>query len=200
MFLKTFKSVRNSLSVKEVKFEEISFTDVATSARTIDTSVAHNYNPANSVKTLILNTKTGHQAIILRGSDTIDQIKLKQIVGKWSVLSSDLLRELLGFEPGTLCPLDIDIPLVIDKRVVDLPIWTIGAGDNQKGFNITVEEALKHLSRYNILDISKNIETGKINMNQNDNDLLSRRVANILPSKDGLEKLISGKKIRLYQL
>lgn len=31
------------------------------------------------------------------------------------------------------------------------------------------------------------------------NDLLTRRVAKILPSKDRLEKLIAGKKIRLYQ-
>jgi tyrosyl-tRNA synthetase len=33
----------------------------------------------------------------------------------------------------------------------------------------------------------------------NNNDLLTRRVAKILPDKAGLEKLISGKKIRLYQ-
>ncbi len=31
------------------------------------------------------------------------------------------------------------------------------------------------------------------------NDLLTRRVAKILPTKEGLEKLIAGKKIRLYQ-
>ena len=31
------------------------------------------------------------------------------------------------------------------------------------------------------------------------NDLLTRRVAKILPSKEGLEKLLAGKKIRLYQ-
>ena len=37
-------------------------------------------------------------------------------------------------------------------------------------------------------------------MTNTDNpDLLTRRVANILPTKAGLEKLISGKKIRLYQ-
>lgn len=35
-------------------------------------------------------------------------------------------------------------------------------------------------------------------MNEN-NELLTRRVAKILPTKEGLEKLISGKKIRLYQ-
>ncbi len=35
-------------------------------------------------------------------------------------------------------------------------------------------------------------------MNTN-TDLLTRRVAKILPSKEGLEKLIAGKKIRLYQ-
>jgi tyrosyl-tRNA synthetase len=33
----------------------------------------------------------------------------------------------------------------------------------------------------------------------NNNDLLTRRVAKILPSREGLEKLITGKKIRLYQ-
>ncbi len=34
---------------------------------------------------------------------------------------------------------------------------------------------------------------------QNNSDLLTRRVTKILPTKEGLEKLIAGKKIRLYQ-
>ena len=34
---------------------------------------------------------------------------------------------------------------------------------------------------------------------KNNTDVLNRRVAKILPSKEGLEKLIDGKKIRLYQ-
>src|SRR3989344_9659064 len=34
---------------------------------------------------------------------------------------------------------------------------------------------------------------------KNNTDLLTRRVAKILPTKEGLEKLITGKKISLYQ-
>ncbi len=36
-------------------------------------------------------------------------------------------------------------------------------------------------------------------MDNSNNELLTRRVAKILPSKEGLEKLMAGKKIRLYQ-
>ncbi|PJE63552.1 tyrosine--tRNA ligase, partial [Candidatus Roizmanbacteria bacterium CG10_big_fil_rev_8_21_14_0_10_45_7] len=36
-------------------------------------------------------------------------------------------------------------------------------------------------------------------MKTNNSDLLTRRVSKVLPDKAGLEKLIAGKKIRLYQ-
>lgn len=199
MIMNTFEVIKKSLLKRKVVFEEITFTDIVQAARTNDTSIDHNYHPENGVKTLIIKTKTDLQAVILQGSDSIDQTKLKVLVGKWSVANSDALANQLGFLPGEVCPLVINIPILIDKKVLELTTWSIGAGDNQKGLNVTTDEALKHISSYTIVEVRKTGENNTEHMNSNNSELLTRRVDHILPSKEGLEKLIAGKKIRLYQ-
>lgn len=148
--MKTFESIKANLETKGVKFEVVAFTDMAISARTEDTSLDHNYSPSNSIKTLIISTNDGNKAVILRGSDRIDQPKLKAIVGKWRVVDSDTLQNELEYVPGTICPLDLDMSIVIDQSALDLKIWSMGAGANDKGFNVEVQEAIKHLSGYKV--------------------------------------------------
>ncbi|KKQ92249.1 MAG: hypothetical protein UT17_C0003G0272 [Candidatus Woesebacteria bacterium GW2011_GWB1_39_10] len=148
--MKTFESIKTNLETKGVKFEVVTFIDTAVSARTEDTSLEHNYNPNNSIKTLVISTNDGYKGIILKGSDRIDQPKLKAIVGKWRVVDSDTLQKELAYVPGTICPLDLDMPIIIDKSALDLKIWSMGAGANNKGFNIEVTEVLKHLSEHKI--------------------------------------------------
>ena len=148
--MKTFETIKNNLETKGVKFETVTFTDVAVSARTEDASVDHNYNPSNSIKTLIISTNEGHKAIVLRGSDRIDQPKLKSIVGKWRVVDSDTLQKELEYIPGTICPLDLEMPIIIDQSALDLKAWSMGAGANDRGFNVEVIEAVKHLANYKV--------------------------------------------------
>ena len=57
----------------------------------------------------------GNKGVILKGSDRIDQPRLKAIVGKWRVVDSDTLEKELEFVTGTICPLDLNIPIIIDK-------------------------------------------------------------------------------------
>ncbi|MEI6690605.1 MAG: YbaK/EbsC family protein [bacterium] len=143
--MKSFDSIKQRLDVNGVKYEVVTFTDTAISARIEDTSLDHNYDPNNSIKTLIISTHDGYKGIILRGSDRIDQPKLKALVGKWRVVDGETLQKELEYIPGTICPLDLDMPIVIEQSALELKTWSMGAGANDKGFNVEVNEAIEHL-------------------------------------------------------
>src|SRR5205807_1069947 len=84
--MKDFKTIKNELELKGIDFEVVEFTDTAISARLTDTSKNKNFNPDNSIKTLLVNTGSGMKAVILKCDDLIDQTKLKKVVGKWTVV------------------------------------------------------------------------------------------------------------------
>lgn len=151
--MKTFESVKSTLIKKNIPFEIVSFTDIAVSARTSDTSIDHNYNPENSIKTLVVSTKEGQKAVILRGNDRIDQAKLKAIVGKWSVVNQIELENTLGYIAGTICPLDLDLPILVDESAKNLLTWSMGAGANDKGFNVQSDIAINNLSNCKIINV-----------------------------------------------
>ena len=75
--MKTFELIRQKLINQKIPFEEISFTVEAISARKTDSSVNNNYNPDNAIKTLIILTKEGYKALILKGNDRVDEEKIR---------------------------------------------------------------------------------------------------------------------------
>lgn len=155
--MKTFDSIKTNLESKGIKFEEVTFTDIAISARTSDTSVDHNYNPEKSIKTLVISTKDGLMGVILKGSDRIDQPKLKAIVGKWNVVDGETLQKRLGYIPGTICPLDLDLPILVDEAANTLDIWSMGAGANDKGFNVETTVAINNLKDCKIVSVRQDL-------------------------------------------
>lgn len=150
-----FDDVIKILDTKRVKYEVVVFTDVSISARTTDTSKNHNYDPANSIKTLIISTKDDYKAVIARGRDKIDQPKLKAIVGKWRVVDAGTLQNKLGYVPGTINPLVLGIPVLIDTDASEMKLWSMGAGANDRGVNVEVKEAFKHLDKLQIISIKQ---------------------------------------------
>jgi prolyl-tRNA editing enzyme YbaK/EbsC (Cys-tRNA(Pro) deacylase) len=152
--MKSFESVVQKLLFKGMSFEKIVFTDTAISARISDTSVDKNYDPNKAIKTLIISVKDYFKAVILRGSDRVDQVKLKALVGKWSVVDAETLAEKFKYLPGTICPLDLDLPILIDEKAMELDVWNMGAGALDKGISVNVQEALKYLEKYEIVSIA----------------------------------------------
>lgn len=204
-YMKTFTSICDGLIKRNVTFETIEFADVAVSARTTDTSLAQNYNPQNAIKTLIVRTTKGLVAVILKGSDSVDEHKLEAIIGKWSIVSSKTLST-FGFTPGAVCPLDIDLPIIIDSNATTMTTWSMGAGDIKRGLNVSTKECLHILSRAQIVDIATHNELhdhswySKGSHMDPITHLLTRGVDTIYPSREALEKVLrSGKKLRLYQ-
>lgn len=151
--MKTFESITEKLNGANFPFEEVAFPDEAVSARTSDTSVDGNYNPQNAIKTLVVKSNQGIFGVIARGDSFIDKHKLKDIIGKWSVVSGDVLQSELGYIPGCVCPLDIDIPLLVDQKAFELETWSMGAGTIDKGINAKSVDLMSYLANVKVVDV-----------------------------------------------
>jgi len=156
--MKDFKTITTELQNRGIDFEVVHFTDTAISARTSDTSRDQNFNPQNAIKTLLIKTPKGINAVILKGNDTVDQIKLKAIVGKWSVVDKVTVENELNMVVGGVCPLSIDFHLLIDKAVLGLGILSMGAGDVSKGINVKLDVFMNNVTDFELVDIRNSNE------------------------------------------
>lgn len=151
MVMKTFNSIKQKLIANKIPFEEVSFIDEAVAARTADSSIGKNYDPGTAIKTLVISTKEDYKALILKGNDQVDEEKLNKLVDKWSVVSKKTLKEKFGFLPGCVCPLDLELPFLIDESALKLDVWSMGAGDPKKGINIKKDAVLSFIKNFLIV-------------------------------------------------
>lgn len=131
-----FAKVEELLAKKEIPFEMVEFPDEVISARLEDNSVTRNYDPRNSIKTLVVETKEGFAGIVLRGEDRLDSKSAKEILGRWSIVKPDVLENDLGFKIGGINPFCLDMPLYVDQSVTQLNLLSMGAGSQSMGVNI----------------------------------------------------------------
>lgn len=194
--MKTFIEVSEKLKALGINFEVIIFTDEVIAAREKDTSVDHNYDPKNAIKTLVVTTKDGFKAIVLKGSEKIDGQLLENIVGKWSVVDEDTLFEEFGFVPGTVCPLALDLPIIMDENVMNLEIISMGTGEIKKGFNIKKEDMVAHL-KFQTAKISAKVEKFS-DETEAKFKLITRNCQEVLTEEDLKILIESGRPINHY--
>jgi prolyl-tRNA editing enzyme YbaK/EbsC (Cys-tRNA(Pro) deacylase) len=112
-------------------------------------------NPEEICKTIIVKDKKGDKyGIFLRGSDIIDFKKLKKILGKASIASLEEVKESTGVEPGSVCPLTLNTPIIIDERVFSLKKINFGSGNQLYGLELKTSD-LEKIINYKIEDIVK---------------------------------------------
>ncbi|MBP9817674.1 tyrosine--tRNA ligase [Candidatus Shapirobacteria bacterium] len=196
MQIMNFEVVSKILEDKGIDFEVITFTDEVIAAREVDTSADHNYDPKNAIKTLVIRTKDGFKAVVLKGSEKIDGELLETIVGKWSVIDEKTLLEEFGFVPGTVCPLALEIPILIDKSVLQLETWSMGTGDIFKGFNINKAEVAQKL-KFSDVEIALKYKVFSQEV-EDKFHLITRNCQEVLTEEDLKELLASGKQINHY--
>ncbi|MBU0975305.1 MAG: tyrosine--tRNA ligase [Patescibacteria group bacterium] len=202
-----FNSVTAILASKGIDFEEITFTDDKISARDKDTSKDENYDPQNAIKTLILKTKNEFIGVILRGSDKIDEEKLKELIGKWTVVDKGTLLKKFGFEPGCVNPFCLDISIIIDKKASKIDTWSMGAGEATRGMNVKTNKALTKLknSRINLISLQTNEMEPKQNSGIQVNtdpkeieEFVTRNIVEIFTKEELTKRMSTGKQLRAY--
>ena len=107
-------------------------------ARTID-DVAKllEITPKQTIKTLIVHGEDSLIALILRGDHVLNEFKAIHVPGVKAPLTfaSDAeFTELLGVSPGSIGPVDLPIPCIVDRHAAALSDFVCGA--NEDGFHL----------------------------------------------------------------
>jgi len=98
------------------------------------------------VKTLYFSANEGFDpkdtsvkafAILLRGSDEVNPVKIKNMLGMSNpprMLTDEEVRQVTGASPGSCGPLNLQIPIYLDNGVALLKNYIVGA--NEDGFHL----------------------------------------------------------------
>ena len=127
-------------------------------ARTIDDLSKLTSVPANQlVKTMFFSyseEKYKPMAVLLRGSDEVNPIKLKNSIGldaEPPMLTDTQVKELTGASPGSCGPVGLEIPVYIDKGVEPLVNYIVGANkDDMHIKNVNHERDFKVNAIYDL--------------------------------------------------
>jgi prolyl-tRNA synthetase len=97
-------------------------------------------DPATTVKTLLVagETEGALVALVLRGDHRLNPIKAEKLVGVAAPLrmaTQEEARAACGSGFGSLGPVGLDIPLIVDRGAAGLADFTCGA--NRDGFHLT---------------------------------------------------------------
>jgi prolyl-tRNA editing enzyme YbaK/EbsC (Cys-tRNA(Pro) deacylase) len=111
--------------------------------------------PEEICKTIIVKDKQDQKhALFLLGSDRIDFKKVRRILGDVRIARPDEVEEVAGVKPGAVCPVLMDIPIYLDKRVLGKEKVNFGSGDHLFGLEIKVNE-LAAAMKYTVTDIAQ---------------------------------------------
>ena len=119
-----------------------------------------------SVKTLIVlaepdkKGKHGLVALVLRGDHQLNEVKAEKLVGVFAPLtmaSEQQIQDTLLCTIGSLGPLGMTIPVIVDASAAHLADFVCGA--NEEGFHYTGANWSKDLVEFKVADI-RNVMTG----------------------------------------
>ena len=114
-------------------------------AKTIDELVAQfNLPIEKTVKTLMVKAtkESGHKlvALLVRGDHTLNEIKAEKIdivASPLEFATEDEIRAIVNAGPGSLGPVNLDMPIIIDRDVAVMSDFSAGANiDHKHYFNI----------------------------------------------------------------
>lgn len=107
-------------------------------------------------KTIILKTRKGeYLAVCLKGEDRIDTKKVREIIGKKvDIASHQSVESSTGLKVGEICPLLVDMPILIDKKVFEKDKLHFGSGDLHHDLVMNPKD-LEKVIKFKIVDIRK---------------------------------------------
>jgi len=147
------------LPVEELLIEaDVEYRIIELEARAISVDDVIEYskepiNPDEICKTILVKRKNQYHGLFLRGADQIDFKKLKTLIGKSSIASRDEVKKISGVDAGAVCPLLLDVPVFVDKRVLDLEKLNFGSGNHLYGVEINSGD-LSRVLEYSVADFA----------------------------------------------
>ena len=95
-----------------------------------------NIQPRDIVKTLIFSADGKPYAVLIRGDQEVNEIKVKNYVGaaELELASDDMIKEVTGAPRGFVGPVNIRVPILIDYSVIDMVNFVTGA--NRENYHL----------------------------------------------------------------
>jgi len=133
------------LKDKGINYRLISLSEKGISFEEVVKYAKDEINPDEICKTIIVKDKKDNKfAFLLKGNKKIDFSKVKEVIGsKASIVSYEDLKKATGTEPGAVCPLLLNMPIFVDKQVLELKKIHFGSGDHLFGIEIKTEDLEK---------------------------------------------------------
>lgn len=111
--------------------------------------------PENTVKTLFYGTETGYIAVLVRGDDQVNEIKLGNLIGgnKLYLAPPEEVNQLYGLPVGFVGPigLNTEIKIYADNLVKELHQTVVGA--NEAGFHLVNVEPSRDFPEITYADL-----------------------------------------------
>jgi len=98
-------------------------------------------------------------ALVLRGDHELNEIKaekLPEVASPLQFASDEQLRMLLGAGAGSVGPLGISIPVIVDRSAAHLADFVVGA--NKDGYHVTGVNWDRDISSYRVADLRNIVE------------------------------------------
>ncbi len=150
---KKLEKTIEKLREKNLKFKIVDLNGPAVSVKDVMERADISVNEEEICKTLLLKGNGRIFGVFLKGTDKLDFKKLKKVVGKKArLLKKEEIKENFGFELGEVCPLFLDIEIIVDKRVLELKNVNMGSGDLLYGIEMSPGDILKCIN-YKIEDV-----------------------------------------------
>ncbi len=100
-----------------------------------DVSTFLKVEPNIILKTLLVNGVDGPVALVLRGDHELNEVKaekLKQVSSPLELVSPEDVKKLIGVGPGSIGPLDLKIPVIVDANAALVADFVCGANKEDK--------------------------------------------------------------------
>jgi len=132
-------SIINKLKEKNIDFKIIELTKMEKD------NTEDKLNHKKNFKTLVVKKENNSFfAMLLPVDKKIDLKKLeKRFNSKLNLASYEEIKNVINVEPGAVCPLDLNIPLIIDNSVFRFERINIGSGDQMYGIEVNPRDILK---------------------------------------------------------
>lgn len=130
-----------------------------------------NIDPATTIKTLLVQGSEGLVALVLRGDHELNVVKAEKhpaVQQPFEFANDEEVVNLTGSKPGSIGPVGLDIPIIVDTAAAELTDFVCGANQNDK--HLTGVNWLRDLPLGESVDLRKIIENDRCPLATADDD------------------------------
>lgn len=140
------QKIIEKLKEKEIEFNLIQLKDRAMIVEEVIKFSDGKVNPKEICKTLILKDQENNSYVVVAlGNDRIDFEKVSKRFdcSKLRLATPEEVKQEIGLEIGAVCPLFLELPMLIDRRIFNREKINFGSGDHLFGIEINPKDILK---------------------------------------------------------